>query len=393
MSGQTCVREHCCMATPRYLLVDPENEWDYHIASRCVRRAFLCGLDDLTGRDCSHRRGWLVDRIKRLAPCFAVDIYSYTVLSNHFHVVLRYDPLACREWSDDEVARRWYDAFPPTEHGLVDEDRKPEMRELMLGEPDRIARARRTLGSLSDFVKHLKQPIARRANLEDDCTGHFFEQRFYSGALLTEEALVAAMAYVDLNPVRAMLAERIEAIRETSIYDRLQENNAEALADYLRPVVSGLGPPSVGAVALSPSPASSGEPVSEKLVSPNLESIASTADGDAKAIAAGHSNDSRIHDLSAGHSEVTADGGAVEPSSRSRKRQRPAMTQGEYLDLVRAMVEAETAHEAGTPSRVRQWLARTRSLRKRQRAYGTEPALRKWIAERGMQSREIPLPA
>ena len=89
-------------------------------------------------------------------------------------------------------------------------------------------------------MKHLKQPIARRANLEDDCTGHFFEQRFYSGALLTEEALIAAMAYVDLNPVRAKLAKRIEAIRDTSIGERLQVNSAEALADYLRPVVSGL---------------------------------------------------------------------------------------------------------------------------------------------------------
>ena len=73
------------------------------------------------------------------------------------------------------------------------------------------------------------------ANLEDDRTGHFFEQRFYSGALLTEEALIAAMAYVDLNPVRAKLANRIEEIRDTSIGERLQVNSAEALADYLRP--------------------------------------------------------------------------------------------------------------------------------------------------------------
>ena len=89
-------------------------------------------------------------------------------------------------------------------------------------------------------MKHLKQPIARRANLEDDRTGHFFEQRFYSGALLTEEALIAAMAYIDLNPVRAKLAKRIEEIRDTSIGERLQVNSAEALADYLRPVLSGL---------------------------------------------------------------------------------------------------------------------------------------------------------
>ena len=86
------------------------------------------------------------------------------------------------------------------------EELKPERRELMLDNPDCVAGARATLGSLSHFMKHLKQPIARRANLENDRTGHFFEQRFYSGALLTEEALLAAMVYVDLNPVRAGLA-------------------------------------------------------------------------------------------------------------------------------------------------------------------------------------------
>ena len=129
---------------------------------------------------------------------------------------------------------------PADRAGTVVEELKPERHELMLGDPNRVAHARCTLGSMSHFMKHLKQPVARRANLEDDRTGHFFEQRFYSGALLTEEALIAAMAYVDLNPVRAELAERIEEIRDTSICDRLQVNSAEALTDYLRPVVSGL---------------------------------------------------------------------------------------------------------------------------------------------------------
>ena len=101
------------------------------------------------------------------------------------------------------MAWRRFEAFPPSERGTVVEALKPERRELMLGDPDRLTRARRTLGSMSDFMKHVKQPIARRANLEDDCTGHFFEQRFYSGAPLTGEALVAAVAYVYLNPVGA----------------------------------------------------------------------------------------------------------------------------------------------------------------------------------------------
>ena len=74
-------------------------------------------------------------------------------------------------------------------------------------------------------MQHLKQPIARRANEEDDCKGHFFEQRFYSGALLSEEAVLAAMAYVDLNPVRAKLARRLAQCHHTSISARLLENS------------------------------------------------------------------------------------------------------------------------------------------------------------------------
>ena len=121
------------MTTPRRLLIDPDNACDYHLVSRCVQRAFLCGRDPDTGRDYSHRRRWLVDRLKLLACCFGIEIYAYCIMSNHFHLVARFDPKACRLWSDDEVARRWVDAFPPIEKGKVQEERKPEARELLLG--------------------------------------------------------------------------------------------------------------------------------------------------------------------------------------------------------------------------------------------------------------------
>ena len=228
------------MATPRYQLVDNTTALGYHLVSSCVRRAWLCGYDKRTRKDYSHRKRWLVKRMLTLARCFAVEIDAYAVMSNHFHLVVHYDPKACEGWSPEEVAARWVDAFPPTERGYVIEARKPEVRELMLGDLKRIERARKTLGSLSSFMKHLKQPIARRANKEDGCKGHFFEQRFYSGALLNEEAVLAAMAYVDLNPVRAKLARRLAECQHASISARLLENSPTALADYLRPLASGL---------------------------------------------------------------------------------------------------------------------------------------------------------
>ena len=68
------VRDDGPMTTPRRLLVDPVNACDYHLVSRCVQGAFLCGRDRRTGRDYSHRRQWLVDRIRLLACCFAVEV-------------------------------------------------------------------------------------------------------------------------------------------------------------------------------------------------------------------------------------------------------------------------------------------------------------------------------
>ena len=85
-------------------------------------------------------------------------------------------------------------------------------------------------------------------------------------------------------------------------------------------------------------------------------------------------------------------GPANEPERRPR-RPLPAITLADYIELVRGMVEAETAPPAETPDRVRRWLERTNVLRKRQRAHGSESALRRWIADRTLQLRETPLPA
>ena len=290
-----------------------------------------------------------------------------------------------------------------------------ERRELMLGDPVRLARARRTLGSMSDFMKHLKQPIARRANLEDDCTGHFFDQRFYSGALLTEAALVAAMAYVDLNPVRAKLAKRIEDIRDTSIGERLVENSAEALEDYLRPLLSGLGGPPADAppgvvVAESPSVIAptevlvareaAPEPPDGGVEGPDPEHAGNADTGAADSDTETADEDTETADedteaADAGTAGTSPDGEPAPAGVRGRRPRLPFphVTLAQYIELVRAMVEVETARSGDAPDGVRRWLARTKSLGKRQRAYGSESALRHWTADRSLQLRENPLPA
>ena len=247
-------------------------------------------------------------------------------------------------------------------------------------------------------MKHLKQPIARRANLEDDRTGHFFEQRFYSGALLTEEALIAAMAYVDLNPVRAELARRVEEIRDTSIQERLQVNSAEALADYLRPVVSGLDGWSAAAGSPPAAVVSVEAWVDGETVTFDLATVASGSPSETDQDEATLEDSCHV-ETEAPEAESPDETSSAEPDpeeagpERPRRRPHPHFTLAEYIDLVRAMAEADAGRSADRQDGVGRWLARTTVLRKRQRGFGDRPALRRWLADRTMQFRETPLPA
>jgi len=99
------------MATPRKYLIDPEVPLFYHLVSRCVQRAFLCGHDPVTGHDYSHRKHWLIDRLHALVP------HGYSIMSNHFHLCVFHDPKAQQRWSDDEVAERWLAVSPPRSYG------------------------------------------------------------------------------------------------------------------------------------------------------------------------------------------------------------------------------------------------------------------------------------
>ena len=212
------------MTVARSQLIDRENGGFHHIVSRCVRRAWLCGLDPLTGRDFSHRKRWIEERLLTLAGAFAVRVYSYAVMSNHCHIVLEYRPRDALGYSDEEVARRWLVAYPPRRAGQL------ELRvQALLEDPERIAKLRGRLGDLSWYMKCLNEAIARRSNREDDCTGRFWEGRFNSSRPMESlAALYACMTYVDLNPLRAGATGRVaEAGEHTSLRRRIEEARRE----------------------------------------------------------------------------------------------------------------------------------------------------------------------
>ena len=64
----------------------------YHCIARCVQRAILCGVDPYTGQDFSHRKNWILDRMRGFAGLFAIEVCGYSVMSNHLHLVLRNRP-------------------------------------------------------------------------------------------------------------------------------------------------------------------------------------------------------------------------------------------------------------------------------------------------------------
>lgn len=221
------------MTRPRSTLVSLSDTPWYHVVSRCVRRAYLCGEDHFTHQNFDHRRGWIETRIRELASVFAIDVAAYAVMSNHYHLVVRIDADRTKRWDDDEVLKRWTRLFTgplPVQRYLSDaRDTMSDGELSRVGEFVAVYRER--LHDLSWFMRILNETIARMANAEDNCTGRFWEGRFKSQALLDDQALLAAMSYVDLNPIRAGIAETPEESSHTSIKLRIDGLKADDAAN------------------------------------------------------------------------------------------------------------------------------------------------------------------
>ncbi len=200
-----------------------------HVVQRCVRRAFLAGVDLKSGKDFSFRREWIRRRLEALASVFGIDVLTYATMSNHLHLVLRNRPDVVAAWSDREVAIRWLRIFPgrrldehlaePTENDV----------NMLVNQPERLMLIRQRLSDISWFMRALSEPIARLANRQDECTGRFWEGRFKATRIVDETGLLACAMYVDLNPVRAATAASPEQSLHTSAYDRIHAEQGQLI--------------------------------------------------------------------------------------------------------------------------------------------------------------------
>lgn len=210
------------MPNPRKNQISLASTPYYHCIGRCVRRAYLWGWDEVSKRDYSHRKAWVVERLTQLANVFAIDICAYAIMANHYHLVLHINVEKANSWSYEEVARRWGSIFslPLLAQKLAKNELNDSYDASIAKEV--IEQLRQRLCDLSWFMRSLNEPIARRANHEDECKGRFWEGRFKSQAILDEAGLLACCAYVDLNPVRAGIVNTPEESDFTAIQQRLQ---------------------------------------------------------------------------------------------------------------------------------------------------------------------------
>jgi hypothetical protein len=161
-------------------------------------------------------------------------------MSNHFHVVLHVDVKKAERWTTREIVERWHGLFA----GNLLSQRFLSGHELGEAElravEEKAELWRENLTSVNWFMRCLNEHIARQANIDDNCTGRFREGRFKCQALLDEAALMACMAYVDLNPVRAYMSKTPEMSDHTAVKERiacLQERSEPSQPTTLMPFV------------------------------------------------------------------------------------------------------------------------------------------------------------
>src|SRR5690606_7132516 len=138
----------------------------YHVVARCVRRAWLWGFDEYAGKDYSHRKDWVLERLQQLSHVFSIDVCAYAVMSNHYHLVVHVDQKRAREWPPHEVAARWTKLFscpPLVERWLCGQGGRAEQEMAR-----RIVESwRARLLDVSWYMRCLNEHLARRANAED----------------------------------------------------------------------------------------------------------------------------------------------------------------------------------------------------------------------------------
>ena len=205
------------MPRPNRLLVY-QGSGSMHIISRVVGREFLLGKSE---------KEYLLKLIQRFSTGFFVRVHAFCIMSNHFHILLTWMNKEAVLASKDELLDRYaliYPGSPGPPEGAYDH----KTGQIIPDEDGGIERLRRRLGSVSDFVRELKQTFSKWYNKRENRDGYFWGQRFKSVVVPLDEAQLICSSYIDLNPVRAGIVKKPEDYRWSSLGLRVRSQTEAA---------------------------------------------------------------------------------------------------------------------------------------------------------------------
>jgi len=168
----------------------------YHVVNRVHDREFMFD---------SKWSGLFVDLLRRVEVFTGVEVLTYCVMSNHFHLLVRVPPR--REIDDEELLGRYEQLAGPRAFRQFKEKWDRRLKQSGISGPDALRRdLKARMYDLSMFMKELKQRFTQRYNWEEERIGRgtFWTDRYKS--VLVEggwRTLATIAAYIDLNPVRA----------------------------------------------------------------------------------------------------------------------------------------------------------------------------------------------
>ena len=175
----------------------------YHVISRTALDGFVLG---------DVEKEYLLKLIKHLSSVYFVEVLGFCLMGNHFHLLVR---MHLGEGYDDEEIKRRFKVY-------YEGDEKRHLGDAQ------IPYFRKKWSSLSEYVKEIKQGFSRFYNRSHNRKGFFWSERFKSLIVEDGETLINCLAYIDLNPVRAGIAETPEQYRWCSLGYHMQTSNSDA---------------------------------------------------------------------------------------------------------------------------------------------------------------------
>ncbi len=190
------------MPRPRRETVSSTEPGVYHCHSGFTQGFEFMGKDPVAKKFRGHRRQWVIDKCRKLARAFPVEIISLTVRAHCYDMVIHFDPTVAREWADREVVEHWSSYY------VLRRDEAEKRRELteedfkeILRDRKQVARWRERLCHLGELMQELNGRIASHINRENCGHGAVWASRYEATVLLDEVAVLTAIASTEMAGV------------------------------------------------------------------------------------------------------------------------------------------------------------------------------------------------